>query len=259
MVAREKESASLAKLLNVLDRLRLECPWDRKQTFESMKSLTVEEVYELVDAIGEQKSDEIKKELGDVLLHVVFYAKMADEKGWFDVSDVMDSLVDKLIFRHPHIFADTKVEGEEQVLQNWEKLKLKEKGGNKRVLEGVPKSLPPLIKASRIQEKARNVGFDWDKKEDVWTKVKEELNEVEQEMIDGTAVDLEGEFGDLLFSVVNAARLYGVDPNSALERTNMKFTKRFNYIEEKSIANSKPLDTMTLEEMDVLWNEAKNI
>ncbi|QZT37713.1 nucleoside triphosphate pyrophosphohydrolase [Halosquirtibacter xylanolyticus] len=259
MVAREKESASLAKLLDVLDRLRLECPWDRKQTFESMKSLTVEEVYELVDAIGEQKSDEIKKELGDVLLHVVFYAKMAEEKGWFDVSDVMDSLVDKLIFRHPHIFSDTKVEGEEQVLQNWEKLKLKEKGGNKRVLEGVPKSLPPLIKASRIQEKARNVGFDWDKKEDVWTKVKEELNEVEQEMIDGTAVDLEGEFGDLLFSVVNAARLYGVDPNSALERTNMKFTKRFNYIEEKSIANSKPLDTMTLEEMDVLWNEAKNL
>ncbi|QZE15639.1 nucleoside triphosphate pyrophosphohydrolase [Halosquirtibacter laminarini] len=258
MVTRDKESASLSKLLDVLDRLRVECPWDRKQTFDSMKSLTIEEVYELVDAIGEENPDDIKKELGDVLLHIVFYAKMGDEKNWFNFADVVDSLVEKLIFRHPHIFSDTVVEGEEQVLQNWEKLKLKEKGGNKRVLEGVPKSLPPLIKASRIQEKARNVGFDWDKKEDVWEKVHEELQEVQVEMDHKNQKALEGEFGDLLFSVINAARLYGVDPNLALEKTNKKFITRFNYIENSAINSNKELSDMSLEEMDVLWNEAKN-
>jgi len=253
------EATSLSKLLDVLDRLRAECPWDKKQTFDSMKSLTVEEVYELVDAIGEENPQEIKKELGDVLLHVVFYAKMASEKGWFGTTEVIDSLIEKLVYRHPHIFADTSVTGEEEVLQNWEKLKLKEKGGNKRVLDGVPKTLPPLIKASRIQEKARNVGFDWYKKEDVWFKVKEEIAEVQEEIDNKNQESLESEFGDLLFSIVNAARLYGVDPNSALEKTNKKFIKRFNHIEASAIKNNQKLDEMSLEEMDHYWNEAKKM
>ncbi|MDE6083817.1 MAG: nucleoside triphosphate pyrophosphohydrolase, partial [Muribaculaceae bacterium] len=217
----------------------------------------IEETYELASALMSGESMEIKKELGDVLLHVAFYSKIASENGDFDIADVCDSLSDKLVFRHPHVFGEVKVDGEQDVLQNWEQIKLKEKGGNKTVLSGVPDALPALIKANRIQEKARNVGFDWEEKEQVWDKVKEEVGEVEEEMKQGNRKDLEAEFGDLLFSVVNAARLYGVDPENALERTNRKFIKRFNYLEQKVKDMGKNLKEMTLEEMDKIWEEAK--
>ncbi len=254
---RQSQLKAFGELLDVLDILRTQCPWDAKQTNESLRPNTIEETMELCDALIKNNVDEIKKELGDVLLHIIFYAKIADEKKQFDIADVCNALREKLIFRHPHIFGETKVDNAEQVLQNWEAIKLKEKGGNKTVLSGVPKSLPSVIKAERIQEKTANVGFDWANKEDVWEKVKEEIAEVEHELTAGNASNTEKEFGDLLFSVINAARLYGVRADNALELTNNKFIARFNYIEEHAHQQGKQVNQLSLDEMDALWNEAK--
>lgn len=256
---KEAKLKAFGELLDVLDILRIQCPWDAKQTNESLRPNTIEETMELCDALIKNNVSEIKKELGDVLLHILFYAKIADEKQQFDIADVCDALRNKLIFRHPHIFGDTKVDNAEQVLQNWEALKLKEKGGNKTVLSGVPKSLPSVIKAERIQEKSANVGFDWDKPEDVWDKVKEEIAEVETELKTGNRDNMEKEFGDLLFSVINAARLYGVRADNALELTNNKFITRFNHIEQRALDMGKKINELSLAEMDALWNEAKNL
>lgn len=250
---------AFGKLLDVLDELRVKCPWDAKQTNESLRPNTVEEVMELSDALMRDDVADMRKELGDVLLHIIFYAKIADEDGRFDIADVCDSLREKLVFRHPHVFGTAHVDDAEQVTQNWEQLKLKEKGGNKTVLAGVPASLPALIKCYRIQEKAANVGFDWEKREDVWNKVREEFAEVEAEMKRGDVENEEKEFGDLIFSIVNAARLYGVHPDTALEKTNRKFMSRFNYVESKATKAGKHLKDMTLGEMDALWNEAKKL
>lgn len=255
----QQKLSAIGEFLEVLDTLRVKCPWDAKQTNESLRPNTVEEVYELVDALIADDTPNIRKELGDVLLHVGFYARIAEEKGDFDIADVCNSLVEKLKFRHPHIYGDVVANDAEEVLQNWEQIKLKEKKGNKTVLAGVPSALPALIKANRIQEKARNVGFDWEEPQQVWDKVKEEIGEVEQEMKSGNQVELEAEFGDLLFSVVNAARLYGVDPENALEKTNRKFIKRFNYLEQKAKDMGKSIKDMTLAEMDEIWNEAKKL
>ena len=257
--SKEAKLKAFGELLDVLDILRIQCPWDAKQTNESLRPNTIEETMELCDALIKNNVSEIKKELGDVLLHILFYAKIADEKQQFDIADVCDALRNKLIFRHPHIFGDTKVDNAEQVLQNWEALKLKEKGGNKTVLSGVPKSLPSVIKAERIQEKSANVGFDWDKPEDVWDKVKEEIAEVETELKAGNHDNVEKEFGDLLFSIINAARLYGVRADNALELTNNKFITRFNHIEQRALDMGKKINELSLAEMDALWNEAKNL
>jgi len=256
---REEKLEAFGKLLQIMDELREKCPWDREQTNESLRKLTIEEVYELGDAVLENNPQEIKKELGDILLHIVFYAKIGEEMGQFDIGEVITHLIDKLIYRHPHVFGTTVVKDSEQVIHNWENLKLKEKGRGKRVLEGVPKALPALVKANRIQEKVRGVGFDWEYKEQVWDKVKEELAELEVEMKAGKKREMENEFGDLIFSMVNVARLYGIDPESALERTNQKFTRRFNYLEEQTLLKGKSLQDMTLEEMDVHWNDAKKL
>lgn len=255
--SREEKLEALGKMLDVLDILRVKCPWDAKQTNESLRCNTIEEVYELSDALIADDNANIRKELGDVLLHIAFYSKIGEEKGVFDIADVADALREKLIFRHPHVFGSAHADNASQVSQNWEQIKLQEKGGNKTVLSGVPESLPSLIKANRIQEKARNVGFDWDTKEQVWDKVKEELNEVEAEMKSGSQERMEEEFGDLLFSVINAARLYGVNPDNALEKTNRKFIKRFNYLEAKAREMGKSLKDMDLTEMDAIWEEAK--
>ena len=257
--SRDYKLEAFGALLDVLDELRIKCPWDAKQTNESLRPNTIEEAMELSDALINNSVPDIEKELGDVLLHIIFYAKIADEKGQFDIADVCDALRKKLIFRHPHVFGTTHVDNTDQVLQNWEQLKLKEKGGNKSVLAGVPNSLPSLIKAFRIQEKAANVGFDWDSPEQVWDKVKEEIAEVEREIRSGNAANLENEFGDLLFSIVNAARLYKVHPDTALEHTNKKFIFRFNYVESQAKAAGKALNEMTLAEMDQLWDEAKTL
>jgi MazG family protein len=239
-----------------MDQLRNLCPWDQKQTIESIRHLTIEETFELSDAILENDLEEVKKELGDLMLHMVFYAKMADEKEAFDMTDVLNGICDKLIYRHPHIYADVQADDERTVLDNWEKLKLKEKG-NKSVLGGVPKSLPALIKAIRIQEKARGVGFDWDNKQQVWEKVTEELEEFRQEEEAGDKEKATEEFGDLLFSLINYARFNDINPEEALEKTNKKFIKRFQYIETQSKADGKQLTEMTLEEMDAYWEKAK--
>ncbi len=259
MHTREEKLEAFGKLLDILDILRVKCPWDAKQTNESLRPNTVEEVYELADALMSEDSPNIRKELGDVLLHVVFYSKIASETQDFDIADVCNSLTDKLIFRHPHVFGNVQADDAEQVTKNWEELKLKEKGGNKTVLAGVPAALPALIKANRIQEKAANVGFDWEKPEQVWDKVKEEAAEVEQEIKNGNTSGVEQEFGDLMFAVINAARLYHVNPENALEATNRKFIRRFNHIEKRSHELGKPLRDMTLAEMDELWNEAKRL
>lgn len=252
----EEKKAAFERLLTIMDELREKCPWDKKQTMESLRHLTIEETYELADAILEKDTQEIKKELGDLMLHIVFYARIASETNDFDMADVMNSLCEKLIIRHPHIYADTVVADEEEVKTNWEKIKLKE--GKKSVLEGVPKSLPALIKATRIQDKARGVGFDWDNREQVWEKVNEELTELKVEVDSGASQeDIEQEFGDVLFSIINYARFIGVDPEMALERTNKKFIKRFQYLENKTRSKGLSLDQMTLEEMDAYWNEAK--
>lgn len=254
---KEEKMEAFGKLLDIMDELREKCPWDREQTNETLRKLTIEEVYELGDAVLENNAQEIKKELGDILLHLVFYAKIGDEQGQFDMGDVINHLIEKLIYRHPHVFGTTEANDSDQVIRNWENLKLKEKGRGKRVLEGVPLALPALVKANRIQEKVRGVGFDWEFKEQVWDKVKEELGELEVEMKAGNKKEMENELGDLIFSIVNVARLYNIDPESALERTNQKFTRRFNYLEEHTLLKGKSLQEMTLEEMDVYWNEAK--
>jgi len=245
------------ELLNIMDELRLKCPWDKKQTLESLRTLTIEETYELADAILKNDKDEIKKELGDLLLHIVFYAKIGSESNAFDIADVCRGISKKLIYRHPHIFGDVQVADAREVEENWEQLKLKEKGGNGTVLEGVPQSLPAMVKANRIQDKVRGVGFDWEEKEQVWDKVQEEINELEVEIKAGNQDKIEQEFGDLFFSLINAARLYGVNPENALERTNQKFTGRFNYLESKTMGIGRNLKEMSLEEMDVIWEEAK--
>lgn len=253
-----EKSQAFLRFLNVLDTLREKCPWDAKQTNESLRANTIEEVYELTDALLNDEPENIKKELGDVLLHIGFYSKIADEKGQFDIADVCDTLTDKLIFRHPHIYGDVSANSPEEVSKNWEQIKLKEKGGNKTVLSGVPDSLPSLIKANRIQEKAANVGFDWEEPFQVWDKVKEEAAEVESEIKKGNKDKMEEEFGDLMFAVINAARLYGVNPENALEKTNRKFIRRFNYLEAKAKELGKSLKEMSLAEMDAIWNEAKS-
>ena len=251
--------ASFERLLDIMDELREKCPWDQKQTFESLRKLTIEEVYELGDAILRSDLKEIKKELGDLLLHIVFYAKIGSESNSFDIGDVINNLIDKLIYRHPHVFGEITVKNAQEVEENWEALKLKEKDRSRRVLGGVPDSLPALVKANRIQEKARGVGFDWEEKEQVWDKLKEELNEFEVEMHAENQKNMELEMGDLLFSLVNVARLYDIDPESALERTNQKFIRRFNYLETETLLKGKSLHSMSLEEMDVYWNEAKGL
>ncbi len=257
MHTKEEKMAAFGRFLDVLDTLRVKCPWDAKQTNESLRPNTVEEVYELTDALIADDVPNIRKELGDVLLHVAFYSRIADEKGQFDIADVCNSLTDKLIFRHPHIYGNVKADNAEEVIQNWEQIKLREKGGNKTVLGGVPSALPALIKANRIQEKAANVGFDWEEPSQVWDKVKEEIAETQAEIEAGNAEDMEAEFGDLFFSLVNAARLYGINPENALERTNRKFISRFNYLEKKAKELGKSLKDMTLAEMDEIWEEAK--
>ncbi|MFT6845045.1 MAG: XTP/dITP diphosphohydrolase [Flavobacteriales bacterium] len=244
------------RLLIIMDELREQCPWDRKQTMESLRHLTIEEMYELADAILDNDLPEIKKELGDIMLHLVFYAKIASEKKAFDIGDVLHSVCDKLVSRHPHIYGDVVADSEEEVKANWEKLKLKE--GNKSVLGGVPSSLPAMVKAARIQEKARGVGFDWDNKDQVWEKVIEELEEFKVEEHKNSA-EMEAEFGDLIFSLINYARFVGISPENALERTNKKFIKRFQYLEEQSAIDGKKMGEMTLEEMDVYWNKAKTL
>ncbi|MBO4462688.1 MAG: nucleoside triphosphate pyrophosphohydrolase [Prevotella sp.] len=284
MHTREEQMEAFGRLLDVLDQLREKCPWDHKQTNESLRPNTIEETFELCDAIMRNDHHDMMKELGDVLMHVCFYAMIAREEGRYDIADVLNTETDKLIFRHPHVYhpsqvgekkplplpyqPDTKendmsqfsqAKTSDQVLQNWEQIKLKEKDGNKTVLSGVPASLPSLIKAYRIQDKARNVGFDWQKKEDVWDKVHEELAELEAELKREDKEKSTNELGDFLFSVINAARLYKLNPDNALERTNAKFIRRFNYIEEHSIRGGRPLTEMTLEEMDKLWNEAKSL
>lgn len=254
---REEKLAAFGRLLDVLDELRVKCPWDRKQTNESLRPNTIEETYELCEAIIKCDNEAIKKELGDVLLHVVFYSKIGEEQGLYDVADVCNALCDKLIFRHPHVFGDVSVDGSRQVEQNWEQIKLKEKGGNKTVLEGVPSGLPALVKSFRVQEKACNVGFDWETPEQVWDKVREELDELIVEVQRGDKDKMEAEMGDFIFSIVNAARLYKINPENALERTNQKFIRRFNYVEQQSSEQERDLRDMTLGEMDALWNEAK--
>jgi len=252
----DKKLDAFERLLTIMDDLRAKCPWDMKQTMESLRHLTIEEVYELGDAILDNDLEEVKKELGDIMLHLVFYAKIASETKDFDVADVLHSVCDKLVHRHPHIYGDVEVTDEEEVKANWEKLKLKE--GKKSVLEGVPKSLPSMVKAVRIQDKARGVGFDWENKDQVWEKVYEELHELKSEVDKGTN-KIEDELGDVLFSVINYARFIDVNPEDALERTNKKFIKRFQYLEEESKKDGKVMGEMSLEEMDEYWNRAKSI
>ena len=258
MHTREEKIEAFGRLVDVLDRLRAECPWDKKQTNESLRPNTIEETFELADALLKNDKENICEELGDVLMHMIFYSKIGEEKEDFDIADVCNHEADKLIFRHPHIYGDSTAETSDDVLKNWEQIKLKENGGRKRVLSGVPDSLPSLIKAYRVQDKARNVGFDWADRKDVWKKVHEELNELEAELEREDKDRSTRELGDFLFSVINAARLYKLNPDNALEYTNQKFIRRFNYIEEHSIRVGKPLAEMSLEEMDKLWEEAKS-
>ena len=258
MHTKEEKMLAFGRLLDVLDDLRQKCPWDKKQTFESLRPNTIEETFELCDALAKQDMKNICKELGDVLEHVIFYSVLGSEKGHFDIADVCNQEADKLIFRHPHIYGEQKANSEEEVLQTWEQIKLKEKDGNKTVLSGVPDALPSLIKAYRIQDKACNVGFDWKNKDDVWKKVREELDELEDELKTGNSKTSTQELGDFLFSVINAARLYHLNPDNALENTNQKFIRRFNYIEAHSIKQGRPFTDMSLSEMDALWKEAKN-
>lgn len=255
----EDKLKAFERLLTIMDELREKCPWDKKQTFDSIRPNTIEETYELCGAIMKKDMNDVKKELGDVLLHIVFYSKMASEKEEFDIADVCNTLCDKLIFRHPHIYGTGEAKTAGQVEQTWEQIKQKEKDGNKTVLSGVPDALPALIKAYRVQDKARNVGFDWDKKEQVWDKVQEEYNELKAEINNMDADKMEDEFGDLMFSMINAARLYKINPENALERTNRKFIRRFNYLEQKTLKQGKDLKEMSLEEMDKYWNEAKQL
>ncbi len=262
MHSREEQLQAFGRLLDIMDDLREKCPWDRKQTFDSLRQNTIEETYELATAISRHDMNEISKELGDVLLHVVFYAKMGSETNDFDIADVCNRLCDKLVFRHPHVYGEEAAQNAEEVSKLWEQVKLKEKGGNKTVLGGIPDSLPSLVKAYRIQDKVANVGFDWEKREDVWDKVKEEIAEFEEELTSERVNELTNErvseeFGDLMFALINAARLYKIKPDNALEQTNLKFIRRFNYIEQRAKEQGKDFKDMCLEEMDALWNEAK--
>ena len=257
MNSRESQLQAFDRLLTIMDELRDQCPWDKKQTLQTLRHLTIEETYELGDAILDNDLEEVKKELGDLLLHIVFYAKIGSETQDFDMADVCNAICEKLIFRHPHIYGDVEVKDEEEVKQNWEKLKLKE--GKKSVLEGVPKGLPALVKASRIQDKVKGVGFDWEEPHQVWDKVQEELQELQVEVKAGNQDKMEAEFGDVLFSMINYARFLNINPEDALERTNKKFISRFQYLESKATEIGKPLMDMTLAEMDVFWNEAKKL
>ncbi|MFC2127587.1 nucleoside triphosphate pyrophosphohydrolase [Bacteroidota bacterium] len=255
MNSRKEQLEAINKLLNIMDELREKCPWDKKQTFESLRHLTIEETYELADAILDNDLPEIKKELGDLLLHIVFYAKLGSETNSFDIADIANSISEKLIHRHPHIYGDVTVADEEEVKKNWEQLKLKE--GKTSVLEGVPKSLPAMVKANRIQDKVAGVGFDWEEPQQVWEKVQEELTELNEEVIKGNKEHIASEFGDVLFSMINYARFIGVNPENALERTNKKFSNRFQYLEKAAKKENKSLSDMSLEEMDVYWEESK--
>lgn len=257
MNCRQDQLQAFDRLLTIMDELREKCPWDRKQTMESLRHLTIEETYELGDAILDKDMDEIRKELGDVLLHLVFYSKIGSETNDFDIADVANGICDKLIDRHPHIYGDVVVADEEEVKRNWENLKLKE--GKKSVLEGVPKSLPAMVKANRIQDKVASVGFDWEEPKQVFEKLQEELKELEDEVTDNNSDLIEAEFGDVLFSMINYARFLKVNPENALERTNKKFIKRFQYLESKAAEQGKALKDMSLSEMDIFWNEAKNV
>lgn len=257
MNSRKQQLEAFDRLLTIMDELRLQCPWDKKQTLESLRHLTIEEVYELGDAILDNDLEELKKELGDVLLHIVFYAKIGSEKKAFDIADIANSISDKLIHRHPHIYGDVKVKDAEEVNKNWEKIKLQEGKGRKSVLEGVPKSLPALVKANRIQDKVAGVGFDWEEPQQVWGKVQEELTELNEEIKAGNQENIEKEFGDVLFSMINYARFIKVNPENALEKTNKKFINRFQYLEEKARESGKELSDMSLTEMDVFWEESK--
>lgn len=257
MHSRKEQLRAVDRLLTIMEELRAQCPWDKKQTIQSLRHLTIEEVYELGDAILDNNMKEVKNELGDILLHIVFYAKIGSETADFDIADVANAICDKLIHRHPHIYGDVKVDNEKDVKRNWELLKLKE--GKKSVLEGVPKSLPAMVKASRIQEKVAGVGFDWEQPEQVFEKVKEELGELQEEVDAGDKDRIESEFGDVLFSMINYARFLGINPENALERTNKKFTGRFQFLETEASKKGKSLQEMSLEEMDVYWNEAKKM
>lgn len=257
MNSREDKLKAFGRLLDVMDDLRAKCPWDKKQTMNSLRHLTIEETYELCDALLDEDMEEVKKELGDILLHMVFYAKIASEKKAFDIADVLNGICEKLIYRHPHIYGDVKVEDEEEVKRNWEQLKLKEKGEKTSVLEGVPNSLPALVKAVRIQDKVRGIGFDWSDKKDVWAKVKEELNEFEVEVEKSNTSEMEAEFGDLLFSLVNYSRHLNINPEDALERTNKKFRARFQEMEKHIKSDKKNLSEMSLDEMDLYWEKVK--
>ena len=259
MNSRKDQLAAVDRLLTIMDELREQCPWDKKQTFESLRHLTIEETYELGDAILSRNLDEIKNELGDLLLHIAFYARLGSEEKAFDMADIAHGISEKLIYRHPHIYGDVEVENEEEVKKNWEALKLKEGKGKKTVLEGVPKGLPALVKAQRIQDKVAGVGFDWEKPEQVWEKVQEELAEFQAEVAQGNTKNIEAEFGDVLFSMINYARFLKINPDTALERTNQKFTQRFNYLEAKAKALGKSLQDMTLAEMDIYWEMAKRL
>jgi len=254
---RKKSLDEFRRLLEILDELRVKCPWDMKQTNESLRKLTIEETYELAEAISSGNDDGIKNELGDLMLHIVFYAKIGSEKGLFSMEDVLEGINNKLTYRHPHVFGDVKVSGASEVEENWEQLKIREQNGYKPVLSGVPASLPAIIKANRIQEKVRGVGFDWEKREQIWDKVSEEISELKEEIANHNTESIESELGDVLFSIINASRLYGIDPEAALEKTNRKFIKRFNYLENETLKKGISLHNMSLDEMNVIWEEAK--
>jgi XTP/dITP diphosphohydrolase len=257
MNKRDKSLEEFNRLLDIIDELRVKCPWDMKQTNESLRKLTIEETYELSEAVFSGSDDGIKNELGDLMLHIVFYAKIGSEKGVFTIADVLEGINTKLVYRHPHVFGDVKVSGASEVEENWEQLKIKETTGYKPVLSGVPASLPAIVKANRIQEKVRGVGFDWENRDQIWDKVSEEINELKEEIEHHDTDSIESELGDVIFSIINAARLYGIDPEAALEKTNRKFIKRFNYLENETIKKGISLRDMTLDEMNVIWEKAK--
>jgi XTP/dITP diphosphohydrolase len=257
MGKKDKRLAEFLKLLDIIDELRVKCPWDKKQTNETLRKLTIEETYELSDAVLSGNDNDIKDELGDLMLHIVFYSKIGSERGKFDISDVLKSINEKLVYRHPHVFGNISVSGASEVEENWEALKINENGDNKPVLSGVPSSLPAIIKANRIQEKVRGVGFDWEEREQIWDKVQEELKELREEIDKGNTGNIESELGDVFFSLINASRLYGIDPEAALEKTNRKFIKRFNYLEKETISKGLSLHDMSLDEMNVIWEKAK--
>jgi MazG family protein len=252
-----KSLEEFKRLLNIIDELRAKCPWDMKQTFDSLRKLTIEETYELAEAISSGSDEGIKNELGDIMLHLVFYAKIGSERDTFTMTDVLRGINNKLVYRHPHVFGDVKVTGASEVEENWEQLKIKEDSGYKPVLSGVPSSLPAIIKANRIQEKVRGVGFDWEKRQQIWDKVMEEIGELKDEVEKMETKKIESELGDVLFSIINASRLYGIDPEAALEKTNRKFIRRFNFLENETLKKGISLHDMTLDEMNVIWEKAK--